>query len=205
MYSSTVVLASRDPGLRKMVKSILLTTDRTLVGEAEDQVSALKMIRTRQPDMVIIDEDLKNGSGLEVAGIAGQDRLAPVVCLASYPGQISPAALKDLWIFAVVPKPVEEVNLLISMDLAEAGFHKLRELEKEISVLKETLQSRKAVERAKGILMESMGLSEVEAFKRIQRQSMDRRTSMRVVADAIIMTHDLQTGSRGGKGQSRPT
>ncbi|HUW64613.1 MAG TPA: ANTAR domain-containing protein [Spirochaetia bacterium] len=196
MYSSTVVLASRDPALRKTIKSILLTTDRTVVGEAEDSINALKMIRTRQPDMVIIDEDLKNASGLEVATIAGQDRLAPVVYITSYPGQSSSAALKELWIFALVPKPVDEVHLLLSMDLAEAGFHKLMEMEKEIAQLKETLQSRKAVERAKGILMETMGISESEAFKRIQKQSMDRRTSMRVVADAIIMAHDLQSGGK---------
>ncbi|MDA8334222.1 MAG: ANTAR domain-containing protein [Peptococcaceae bacterium] len=195
MYSSTVVLASRDPLLRKTIKGILLTTDRTVVGEAEDQVTALKMIRIRQPDLVIVDEDLKNSSGLEVATIAGQDRLAPVVYVTTYPGHAPADALKELWIFGLVPKPVDEVYLLLSIEMAEAGFHKLREMEKEIAQLKETLQSRKAVERAKGILMETMGISEAEAFKRIQKQSMDRRTSMRVVADAIIMAHDLQAGA----------
>jgi len=196
MYSSTVVLASRDPVLRKTIKGILLATDRTVVGEAEDSVSALKMIRTRQPDLVIIDEDLKNSSGLEVAGIAGQDRLAPVVYVTDYHGRGPKAALKELWIFALVAKPVDEINLLLAIEMAEAGFYKLREMEKEIIQLKETLQTRKAVERAKGILMETMGVSESEAFKRIQKQSMDRRTSMRVVADAIIMAHDLQAGGR---------
>ena len=199
MYSSTVVLASRDPALRKTIKGILLTTDRSVVGEAEDQVTALKMIRTRQPDLVIIDEDLKNSSGLEVAIIAGQDRLAPVVYITGHPGHSSAAALKELWIFALVAKPVDEVHLLLSIAMAEAGFHKLREMEKEIAQLKETLQSRKAVERAKGILMETLAISESEAFKRIQKQSMDRRTSMRVVADAIIMAHDLQAGGRARK------
>jgi len=198
VYSSTVVVASRDPALRKAMKSIIQTTDRTVVGEAEDSVSALKMIRTRQPDVVVIDEDLKNSSGLEVAAVVGQDRLAPVVYVTSYPGR-SLSAVKESSIFALVAKPVDEPNLVLAMEMAEAGFHKFQEMEKEIAQLKETLAGRKAVERAKGILMETLGISEGEAFKRIQKQSMDRRTSMRVVADAIVMAHDLQTGGRPRK------
>jgi len=198
VYSSTVVVASRDPVLRKTMKSIIQATDRTVVGEAEDAVSALKMIRTRQPDVVVIDEDLKNASGLETAAVVGQDRLAPVVYVTSYPGR-SFSALKEPSIFALVAKPVDEAHLVLAMELAEATFQKFQQMEREIAELKETLASRKAVERAKGILMETLGISEAEAFKRIQKQSMDRRTSMRVVADAIIMAHDLQSGGRPRK------
>lgn len=192
MSQRRVVLGDSDDTSRNKIKALLKQLGYFVVGEAGDGVTVLKLIRSRQPEFVVLDTSLPGMDGLQVAEIVWQDRLAPVVLLTPYidPGILEKArAARGA---ALLQKPVDEVTLMPALELARSNFEEICRLEDKIKELKETLETRKVVERAKGILMETLGLTEAEAFRRMQKQSMNKRVSMRAVADAVIMAHNLK-------------
>lgn len=192
MAEHRVVLVDSEAAFRKNLKSMLSKIGFWVVGEAADGLSALKMIRSRQPDLVIMEAGLPGMDGLDVARIVHEDKLAPVVILASSHSQGILEKAKEAKVSALLVKPVEEINLLPALELALANYQEIVKLENKVLELKETLEVRKVLERAKGILMETMGLGEAEAFKRMQKQSMNKRISMRQVAEAVILAHNLK-------------
>lgn len=189
-----IVLADSDPVQRKNIKSMLIKLGYWVVGEAEDGLSALKLVRSRQPDLLIIDAAVPGMDGLEVARLLYEDKLAPVIVLV---GTVNSSLLdkaKGARVSALLVKPVDETSLLPAIELALANYQEVVKLEKQVQELKEALETRKLVERAKGILMETLGLTEAEAYRRMQKQSMDKRISMRQVAEAIILAHSIKKG-----------
>ncbi|MTI83858.1 MAG: ANTAR domain-containing protein [Firmicutes bacterium] len=192
MSQRRVVLGDSDDTSRNKIKVLIKQLGYFVVGEAGDGITALKLIRSREPELAVLDTSLPGMDGLQIAEIAWQDRLTPVVLLTPY---IDPTVLEKARAArgaALLQKPVDENSLLPAMELARSNFEELCKLEGKIKELKETLETRKTVERAKGILMETLGLTEAEAFKRIQKQSMNKRVSMRAVADAVIMANNLK-------------
>ncbi len=192
MGEHRIVLADADTAWSKNIKTMLSKCGYWVVGEAGDGVTALKMIRSRQPDLLIIDASLPGMDGLQIARIAHEDKLAPVVVTASLSHQGVMERAREARAYALLFKPVNESSLLPAVELALVNYQEVINLERNIKDLKETLETRKLVERAKGILMETMGLTEPESFRRMQRQSMNQRVSMRVVAEAVIMSYDLK-------------
>ncbi|PRR74646.1 putative transcriptional regulatory protein pdtaR [Moorella humiferrea] len=170
-----------------------------IAGEAPDGSQALRMIRTLQPDLVILDNELQGTTPLEVARIVEEDGVAPIIFLASSWHRNLLAHTHEFPFFAYLIKPVQENTLLPAIEAALANYQKICRLQQEILKLKETLAARKIIERAKGILMDTMGLTEAEAYRRMQRQSMDRCVPMKNIAEAIIVAHELQSGSSKGK------
>lgn len=193
MYHGTVAIGARDEKLRRDLRALLTTWGWTVVGEAEDGAGMLRLVRGSHPDVVIVDEELEGMDGLEVARMLGSEYA--VVLVTPYPQGRALDALQDLWVFGLVARPLDETSLRLALALAAAGFYKVRRLEREVARLQEKLETRKVVERAKGILMEVLGLTEAEAYQRMQRQSMNRRASMRTIAEAIITTYELQRGA----------
>jgi response regulator NasT len=191
MGEQRIVLIDSDTVWRKNVKAMLGKYGYWVVGEAGDGLSALKLVRSRQPDLLIIDAALPGMDGLQVAKIVHDDKLAPVVATSTSNQQGIMEKAKEARVYALLVKPVSETSLIPTVELALANYQEIMNLEKKIKDLKETLETRKLVERAKGILMETQGLSEAEAFRRIQRQSMNKRVSIRVVAEAVIMSQAL--------------
>ena len=191
MSEQRVVLADTDPGCRRNLKALLQKAGYLVVGEAEDGLSALKLIRNRQPDLIIIEDRLSIMDGDGVADIVQEEALAPIILMTGRDGRgfIGHQTTGD---FAYVIKPVSEHNLFPVIDLVMRNYQKVRQLEDEIVKLKETLETRKLVEKAKGILMDTLGVKEGEAFKRIQKQSMNKRMSMKAVAKAIILANELR-------------
>lgn len=188
MSELRVVIADADLNCRRSLKALLQQAGYLVVGEAEDGLSALKLIRNRQPDLIIMEDRLAIMDGEEVADIVQEEALAPIVLMSGHDRIRQHKVTRD---FAYVIKPVSETNLFPVVDLVLRNYRKIRALEDEIIKLKETLETRKLVEKAKGILMDSMGIAEAEAFKRIQKQSMNKRMSMKSVAKAIILAHEL--------------
>ncbi|HPU35753.1 MAG TPA: ANTAR domain-containing protein [Bacillota bacterium] len=186
-----LVLIESDAAWRKNIKAMMAKMGYWVIGEAEDGLTGLKLIRARQPDLAIIEAFLPGMDGHEVARIAYEDKLAPVILIASSTQQNLIEKAKIARVFAFLLKPELEYNLVPAIELALTNYQEIVRLENQVKELKETLETRKFVERAKGILMETLGISEAEAFKRIQRQSMNRRISMRAVAEAIILAHNL--------------
>ncbi len=192
MAEQRIVLVDGDSSWRKNLKSMLTKLGYWVVGETGDGLSALKMIRSRQPELVIIDAGIPGMDGFEVAKILHEDKLAPVIVLVSAHSQSMVEKAKEARVSALLIKPVDEAGLLPAIELALANYVEIVRLETKVKELKELLETRKLLERAKGILMETMGLSEAEAFRRMQRQSMNKRISMRQVAEAVILAQNLK-------------
>jgi len=175
---------------------ILQREGYAVVGVARDGGQALRLIHTLQPDLVILDSELTGTGALEVARFINEEQVAPIIMLASFWHRNIINKARDFPVFAYLVKPIQETTLLPAVEAALANYEKIMRLEKELNKLKETLAARKVIERAKGILMETLGLTEAEAYRRIQKQSMDRCVPMRAIAEAIIVAHELQTGQR---------
>lgn len=187
-----VILIDADDFWRKNIKTMLTKYGHWVVGEAGDGLSAIKLVRSREPDLLIIDAALPGGmDGIKVAKIVHEDKLAPVIITSPSDEQVIIEQAKEARVSALLVKPLGEKSLLPAVELAIANYCEIAALENKIKDLQETLETRKIVERAKGILMETQGLTEDEAFKRMQRRSMNRRVSIRFVAEAVIMAHSL--------------
>lgn len=196
MRQPKIFLASADQTSLQSLKQILQREGYAVAGVARDGGQALRLIHTLQPDLVILDSELTGTGALEVARFINEEQVAPIIMLASSWHRNIINKTRDFPVFAYLVKPVQETTLLPAVEAALANYEKIMRLEKELNKLKETLAARKVIERAKGILMETLGLTEAEAYRRIQKQSMDKCVPMKAIAEAIIVAHELQTGQR---------
>jgi len=162
-----------------------------VVGEAEDGISALKMIRSTQPELVLAAANLPGMNGFELARILDEGRVCAVVLMLDYAVKEYAGRTGDNSLFPVVVKPVDGFQLLSVMEYAYAAYLRVADLEREVNRLKQDLETRKVVARAKGILMKTQGLSEQDAFRKIQQQSMKKRTTMRKIAEAVVMAYEV--------------
>lgn len=185
-----IFIAIGDQKLKQSVRTILARGGYSVVGDASNGATALREMRGLHLDLAIIDIDLPGMPGFELAQITVEDGLAPVLLIMSgwYRSYVEKARKLGI---ALVLKPLNENNLLPAVESAISSYQNVIRLRNEVTKLKENLATRKAVEKAKGILMETLGLTEAEAFRRIQRQSMDKSKSMRAIAEAIILSHEL--------------
>lgn len=191
MANPRVIIVDSDEAWLKRIKAMLNKLGYLVVGEATDGPGALKMVRTRYPDLLITQENLPGFSGLEIARIMYEDKLGPVILTTNYLQLDTLEKAKEAKVYSILQKPFAENQLLPVLELALVNNQEITKLEKQIKDLKDTLESRKLVEKAKGILMKSLGLNEEEAFRRIQKQSMNKRVSMRAVAEAIILSYTI--------------
>ncbi|MCL5780448.1 MAG: ANTAR domain-containing protein [Firmicutes bacterium] len=191
MANPRIIIIDSDEAWCKHLKTMLGKLGYLVVGDASDGPGALKLVRTRHPDLLIIQDHLPGLSGLEVARIMYEDKLGPVIITTDYMQQDLVEKAREARVFSILLKPVEEHDLLPAVELAMGNYQEIIKLEKQVKELRDTLETRKLVEKAKGILMRTMRLSEDEAFKRIQKQSMNKRISMRAVAEAVILAHNI--------------
>ncbi|MDP9358374.1 MAG: response regulator [Chloroflexota bacterium] len=175
-----------------------------VIGEAGDGRSALDLARKLQPDLVIMDIKMPDVDGISAAEELTREKIAPVVLLTAYSDQGLVDRAKEAGVVGYVVKPFRETELMPVIELSMARFEEFRSLEREVGGLKEALETRKLIERAKGVLMEVHGLREAEAFHRIRRTSMDARKSMKEVAEAILLTHEMDFGSENSAGSRSP-
>jgi len=180
MAETRVVIADSDIQSRKSLKAILSQAGHVVVGEAEDGLAALKLVRTIQPDLVILDAKMAVMDGAELAYIIEDDGLAPVILMTQSDQFRTNVMVDENQSFAYIIKPVIEYSLIPIIDMVLKNFKKIRNLEQEVTKLKDIIETRKLVEKAKGILMESHKFSEAEAFKRIQKQSMNKRLTIEI-------------------------
>jgi len=190
MYRAKVFLACAEADLRRRLRTVLLKEGYQVVGEAESGAEALRKIRAVSPELVILDEDLPGG--WEVLRVVAGDRLGAVVLLTSTWQRDLGERLAGAGIVGFALKPLRGATLLPVLETCLAAYRRVAALEEEIGRLKDRLETRKVVERAKGILMQTLGLTEQEAYRRIQKESMDRCTSMRAIAEAIILAYELE-------------
>jgi two-component system, response regulator PdtaR len=181
------VLVAEDEALIRLdLVEMLREEGYDVVGEAADGVQAVELAGELQPDLVIMDVKMPKRDGIEAASIIAEQRIAPVVILTAFSQRDLVERARDAGAMAYLVKPFGKRDLVPAVELAMSRFAELQALEHEVAGLSEQLATRKVVDRAKGLLMSSNGMTEPEAFRWIQRTAMDRRTTMRAVAEAVI-------------------
>jgi response regulator NasT len=185
-----VVVAEDEALIRLDAVEILHEAGFDVVGEAANGEEAVKLAEELQPDVVVMDIKMPVMDGLTAAEKIGQDRLAPVVMLTAFSQPELVERAKDAGAMAFVVKPFTAADLLPAIEIAIARHDEILALEDEVAGMEERLETRKRVERAKGLLIQKMELTEPEAFRWIQKTSMNRRLTMREVADAVIAQMD---------------
>lgn len=185
-----IVIADPDASFCKYIRDKLTQAGYIVVDEAYDGRSALQMVYKHQPDVVLVNTFLEGIDGMEICNIMEGQKIAPVVLIADYDDYGILAGALRQWVFGYLVKPVDIANLIPNLEIAVANFKRVVNLEEENKKLKQNLEVRKLVERAKGILVESMGFTEQEAFKYIQKTSMDNCIPIKKVAMRIISKHN---------------
>jgi two-component system, response regulator PdtaR len=186
-----IVIADDEPIIRLDLKNMLTSLGYDVVGDAGDGAKAVEAARTLAPDLVILDIKMPNMDGIDAARILSEEKLAPVLFLTAYSDVDLVTRAKEAGVFSYLVKPFKEADLLPAIEIAMSRWEELQELDKHAKDLEDKLETRKSVDRAKGILMDQYALKEQEAFRRIQLQSMNTRKSMREIAEAIIIAHNV--------------
>jgi AmiR/NasT family two-component response regulator len=187
-----VVIADDESIIRLDLGEMLTSLGYEVVGEGGDGAVAVELAQKLRPDLVIMDIKMPGMDGIAAAHELTRARIAPVLLLTAFSEQALVERAKEAGVVAYLVKPFREAELLPSIEVALARFAEFKAVEQEVGSLKEALETRKVVEQAKGILMEGQGLKESEAFHRIRKASMDTRKSMREIAEAILLTHQLE-------------
>jgi response regulator NasT len=191
MDSLRIVIADDEPIIRLDLRRTLENMGHLVIGEASDGAQAVEITRELKPDVAILDIKMPNMDGIDAAKVISTEGIAPVVLLTAYSQKDLVDRAKDAGVFYYLVKPFKEADLMPAIELAIARFDEFMKLDDEITSLEEKLETRKAVDRAKGILMDMYGLKEQDAFRRIQVQSMNTRKSMREIAEAIIIANSV--------------
>lgn len=182
----TVLVAEDETLIRLDIVEILTGAGYRVVAEADNGEQAVELARQHHPDLVVMDVKMPVMDGITAAKAIAEDRIAPVVMLTAFSQRDLVESAREAGAMAYVVKPFSENDLIPAIEVAAARFEEIRALEDEVSSLADKFETRKLVDRAKSLLTTKMGLSEPEAFRWIQKTSMDRRLSMREVAETVV-------------------
>ena len=197
MERTRVIIADDESIIRMDLREMLTNLGYLVVGEVGDGRSAVNLARELKPDLVIMDVRFEGDEfdGIDAAKILTEEKIAPVLLLTAYSQRELVERAKTAGVTGYIVKPFRESDLAAAIEVALARFAEFRALEKEVGDLRLALETRKLVDRAKGILMDLQGLSEAEAFRKIQKMSMNTRKPMKEVAEAIILAHQASSES----------
>lgn len=192
-----ILIVDDESIIRLDLREMLTHLGYDVVAEAGDGEAGMDLARKLRPDLVIMDIKMPEVDGITAASTLTAEKIAPVVLLTAYSDQALVDRARDAGVVGYLVKPFREAELLPVIELSLARFAEFEALEREVGDLREALETRKVVERAKGVLMEVHGLAEAEAFRRIRKTSMDARKSMKEVAEAILLTYEMELASVG--------
>ena len=186
------VLIAEDEALIRMdLREMLIDGGHEVVAEARDGAEAVALARSLRPDVVFMDITMPGVNGIEATAAISAEAIAPVVILTAFsqPAQVEQATRAGAMGYVV--KPFSSNDIVPAMEVAVARFAEAALLAREVGDLTERLETRKVVEQAKGLLV-ARGLTESDAFRRLQKVAMDRRKTLREVAEAIITAEDAR-------------
>jgi len=190
-----VLIAEDEAIIRMDLREMLTEEGHEVVGEARDGGEAIALARELAPDLIFMDVKMPGTDGISAARVIAAERIAPVVMVTAFsqPAYVSDAA--EAGAMAYLVKPFTKRDILPAMQVAVSRFAETRALEDEVADLGERLATRKVLDRAKGVLT-AKGLTEDEAFRRLQKLAMDKRRSLRDVAEAIILAAEAEATER---------
>ena len=192
MKRKRILIADDESIILMDLREMLTNLGYLVVGEANDGQSAVNMAREVRPDLVVMDIKMPDMDGIEAARILTEEKIAPVLLLTAYSQQDLIERATEAGVVSYLVKPFRESNLAPAIEVTMARYQEFQVVQKEVDDLKEALETRKVVDRAKGILMDTQGLTEQEAFRRIQKMSMNTRRAMKEIAEAIVLAHDVE-------------
>jgi two-component system, response regulator PdtaR len=183
-----VLIAEDEALIRLDLAEMLREEGYEIVGEAGDGQEAVELAEQHKPDLVIMDVKMPRRDGIDAASEIASKRIAPIVVLTAFSQRDLVERARDAGAMAYLVKPFSASDLIPAIELAVSRFGEVTALEREVATLSDRLETRKLVERAKGLLQANQGMTEPEAFKWIQRAAMDRRTTMKRVAEVVLET-----------------
>jgi response regulator NasT len=192
---SRILIADDESIIRMNLREMLSQQGYDVIAEASTGAMAVELARKTRPDLILLDIKMPDMDGLDAAKIIFDERIAPVVLLTAYSDEELIVKAKAAGVCGYLVKPLRDTELSPVIEIALARFSEFQELHRKVLDLEDALETRKLIERAKGVLMEAHGLGEADAFHRMRKTSMDNRKSMREVAEAILLSHKIQTGS----------
>ena len=191
MYKARIVIGCGDESLRKHLKAALTKAGYIVMSEDSDGLKTLKAIQRLAPDLVILEGQLTNISGYQIAKNLAEADQAPVILISGYGEANSIERAAECRVYAHLIKPVEEANLFAAVEVALANYQRVLDLKKEIKRFEKAVQSRKLVEKAKGLLMKHHGLTEMEAYNKLRKESMNKQLSMGKIAENVIAFYEM--------------
>lgn len=186
MSPQRIVIADNESIIRMDLRELLEEAGHQVVGEGANGKKAVELARKLKPDLIILDIKMPEMDGITAAKIIDDEKIAPVILLTAFSQSEIVERAKDSGVLAYLVKPVQESNLFPAMEIALSRWQEMQELEDELFKVKDSLENRKILDRAKGILMDAYNITESEAFRRIQKYSMAKRKTIKEVAEAII-------------------
>ncbi|GAV30989.1 MAG: response regulator [Anaerosomatales bacterium] len=186
-----VLIAEDEAIIRMDLREMLEEEGHQVVGEARDGEEAIRLARELRPDVVFMDIKMPGVDGIAAARALCDERIAPVVMVTAFSQATYVEEACAAGAMAYLVKPFAKKDILPAMQVAVARFAEARALEEEAADLSERLETRKLLDRAKGVLM-AQGLSEPEAFRRIQKLAMDKRMPLKEVARAIVLAEEAR-------------
>jgi two-component system, response regulator PdtaR len=185
-----VVIAEDEALIRLDLREMLEEEGYQVVAEAADGEQAVALVTEHRPDLAVLDVKMPVLDGISAAERIAAARIAPVVMLTAFSQRELVERARAAGAMAYLVKPFSKADLVPAVEMALARYDELTALESEVTDLRERLETRKLLDRAKGVLMDRQGLDEAAAYRWVQRASMDRRTSMREVAERVLREAD---------------
>lgn len=183
-----VVIADDEPITRMDLSEMLEEAGYEVVGEASDGFDAIEICRKTRPNLILMDIKMPLLDGLKASKIINNENLADcIVLLTAYSGKEFIEEAKSAGVMGYVIKPINEKSLLPAIEIAMSKSEEINEIKNESLKNKESLEDRKKIEKAKGILMKAENITEAEAYSKIRKISMDKRCQMKNIAEIIIL------------------
>ncbi|HIX83040.1 MAG TPA: response regulator [Candidatus Megamonas gallistercoris] len=186
MAKLNIIIADNESIIRMDLKEMLEEAGHTVIGESINGLKAVELTRKLKPDLVIMDIKMPEMDGITAAKIISDEKLAPVILLTAFSQKNIVEKAKHAGVLAYLVKPIRQDSLFPAIEIALSRFAEIQQLEHDLNDVKNSLQMRKTLDRAKGILMDAYNISESEAYRRIQKYSMAKRKSIKEVAEAIV-------------------
>lgn len=186
-----ILLIEDEPTQVKVITGLLEDRGFKVIGQSDNSVDALRLCASLSPDIVLMDVSISGKDGIETTREINKNCPTPVVLVTGNDDDETIHRAVDAGVMAYLVKPVKSEELYAAIELAVSRFKEYRRLVDENSDLHETLAARKVIEKAKGLLIEKEGITEREAFTRIRKISMDKRKSMKEIAEVIIAAMGL--------------
>ena len=193
-----VVIAEDEAIIRLDLKESLEAEGYAVIGETGRGDEAIDLVRMLEPDLIILDIKMPGMNGIDAAKVISDEGLAAVILLSAFSQQDLIKEASNAGVLAYLVKPFKRSDLVPSIELALGRFEEISDLKQETVMLKESLETRKLIDRAKGLLIDNYGLKESDAYRYLQKKAMEDRTTMKAVAEDILAdTSRVESGSLG--------